>query len=112
MQDNGDMSSFAYETQQIENKDIVFGENINDIDNVNDTQLESDNADSMLPVEDGVTYQQCSLDDAGKQKLIFKLQGLISDIYSENMVTYCNVAAGKNVRIVYKDNEIISIERK
>ena len=27
--------------------------------------------DIMLPVEDGVTYQQCSLDDAGKQKLIF-----------------------------------------
>ena len=25
----------------------------------------------MLPVEEGVTCQQCSLDDAGKQKLIF-----------------------------------------
>ena len=35
------------------------------------TAADYDNADSMLPVEDGVTYQQCSLDDAGKQKLIF-----------------------------------------
>lgn len=35
------------------------------------TATDYDNADSMLPVEDGVTYQQCSLDDAGKQKLIF-----------------------------------------
>lgn len=107
MQDNGDMSSFAYETQQIENKDIVFGENINDIDNVNDTQLESDNADSMFE-NNSDTYN----DDTIKAENQDKLQGLISDIYSENMVTYCNVAAGKNVRIVYKDNEIISIERK
>lgn len=35
------------------------------------TATDYDNADSMLPVEEGVTYQQCSLDDAGKQKLIF-----------------------------------------
>lgn len=35
------------------------------------TAADYDNADSMLPVEEGVTYQQCSLDDAGKQKLIF-----------------------------------------
>ena len=34
-----------------------------------------DNADSMLPVEDGVTYQQCSLDAEGKQKLIFTQDG-------------------------------------
>ena len=30
-----------------------------------------ENADSMLPVEEGVTYQQCSLDPEGKQKLIY-----------------------------------------
>lgn len=35
------------------------------------TAADYDNADSMLPVEEGVTYQQCSLDDGGKQKLIF-----------------------------------------
>ena len=34
-----------------------------------------DNADSMLPVEDGVTYQQCSLDADGKQKIIFTQDG-------------------------------------
>lgn len=34
-----------------------------------------DNADSMLPVEDGVTYQQCSLDTDGKQKIIFTQDG-------------------------------------
>lgn len=34
-----------------------------------------DNADSMLPVEDGVTYQQCSLDESGEKKLIFTQDG-------------------------------------
>lgn len=34
-----------------------------------------DNADNMLPVEDGVTYQQCSLDADGKQKIIFTHDG-------------------------------------
>lgn len=34
-----------------------------------------DNADNMLPVEDGVTYQQCSLDADGKQKIIFTQDG-------------------------------------
>ena len=34
-----------------------------------------DNADNMLPVEDGVTYQQCSLDTEGKQKIIFTQDG-------------------------------------
>lgn len=34
-----------------------------------------DNADKMLPVEDGVTYQQCSLDSEGKQKIIFTQDG-------------------------------------
>ena len=29
----------------------------------------------MLPVEEGVTYQQCSLDSEGKQKLIFTQDG-------------------------------------
>ena len=34
-----------------------------------------ENADSMLPVEEGVTYQQCSLDPEGKQKLIYTQDG-------------------------------------
>ena len=34
-----------------------------------------DNADNMFPVEDGVTYQQCSLDTDGKQKIIFTQDG-------------------------------------
>lgn len=34
-----------------------------------------DNADNMLPVEEGVTYQQCSLDADGKQKIIFTQDG-------------------------------------
>lgn len=34
-----------------------------------------DNADNMLPVEDGVAYQQCSLDTDGKQKIIFTQDG-------------------------------------
>ena len=34
-----------------------------------------DNEDKMLPVEDGVTYQQCSLDEEGKQKIIFTQDG-------------------------------------
>ena len=34
-----------------------------------------DNADKMLPVEDGVTYQQCSLDSEDKQKIIFTQDG-------------------------------------
>ena len=29
----------------------------------------------MLPVEDGVAYQQCSLDTDGKQKIIFTQDG-------------------------------------
>ena len=29
----------------------------------------------MLPVEDGVTYQQCSLDSEDKQKIIFTQDG-------------------------------------
>lgn len=34
-----------------------------------------DNAGNMLPVEDGVTYQQCSLDAEKKQKIIFTQDG-------------------------------------
>ena len=34
-----------------------------------------DNADKMLPVEDGITYQQCSLDSEEKQKIIFTQDG-------------------------------------
>lgn len=34
-----------------------------------------DNADNMFPVEDSVTYQQCSLDTDGKQKIIFTQDG-------------------------------------
>ncbi len=34
-----------------------------------------DNADNMLPAEDGVTYQQCSLDTDKKQKIIFTQDG-------------------------------------
>ena len=34
-----------------------------------------DNADNMFPVEDGVAYQQCSLDTDGKQKIIFTQDG-------------------------------------
>lgn len=34
-----------------------------------------DNADNMLPVEDGVTYQQCSLDTDGKEKIFFTQDG-------------------------------------
>ena len=31
--------------------------------------------DNMFPVEEGVTYQQCSLDPEGKQKLIYTQDG-------------------------------------
>ncbi|MEQ2370644.1 hypothetical protein WMO28_06730 [Blautia sp. CLA-JM-H16] len=34
-----------------------------------------DNADKMLSVEDGVTYQQCKLDADGKKKMIFTQDG-------------------------------------
>ena len=59
------------------------------------TAADYDNADSMLE-NNSDTYN----DDTIKAENQDKLQGLISDIYSENMVTYCNVAAGKNVRSI------------
>ena len=33
------------------------------------------------------------------------------NIQETYLVTYCNISSGKNVKITYKDNEIINIER-
>ncbi len=113
MQDNGDMSTFAYDVERIENNDINFGENINNIDETNNTQSVIDN-DILLDGVDNTSDNTDEVDSNNTDKAqdIDKLQTFMTNIYSENMITYCNVATGKNAKIVYKDNEIISIERK
>ena len=58
--DNDDVAEYIYEYGHVPS---------------NLTSETYDNADNMLPVEDGVAYQQCSLDTDGKQKIIFTQDG-------------------------------------
>ncbi len=106
MQDNGDMSAFAYEVEQIEqpqDNDIDFSQNIN-----NDSDV--DMQDEVLV--NNIDSENIELNENLETTDNISPLSSMPFIYSENMVTYCNVASGKNVKIVYKDNEIISISRK
>ena len=54
-------------------------------------------------ISDDMTVKQSDVND--------NVDAAADNIQETYLVTYCNISSGKNVKITYKDNEIINIER-
>jgi hypothetical protein len=54
-------------------------------------------------ISDDMTIKQSDVND--------NVDAAADNIQETYLVTYCNISSGKNVKITYKDNEIINIER-
>ena len=56
-------------------------------------------------ISDDMTVKQSDVNDN------VDVDAAADNIQETYLVTYCNISSGKNVKITYKDNEIINIER-